>query len=188
MAKQVYSTGEAAAICRISQQTIIRCFDRGDLEGFLVPGSKFRRIPRASLIRFMKQNKIPLDQLESAKRKVLIVEDDQQIVDLLVDALKEDGRFEVQSTGSGYEAGLLTAKFRPDVMVLDYLLPDVNGNLVCRTVRANEDLADTKVIIVSGVIDKKDVDRLFSDGADEFIQKPFDVSHLVNRIAALAGI
>ena len=188
MAKQVFSTGEAAQICGISQQTIIRCFDRGDLKGFLVPGSKFRRIPRDSLIRFMKHNKIPLGQLDSAKRKVLIVEDDQQIVRLLVDVLNGDGRFETKSTGSGYEAGLLTEKFRPDVLVLDYLLPDINGNLVCQTVRANPDLADTKIIIVSGVIDRKDVDGLLADGADEFIQKPFDVNHLIDRICVLLSM
>ena len=188
MAKQVYSTGEAAQICRISQQTIIRCFDRGELKGFLVPGSKFRRIPRESLIKFMKQNKIPLDQIDSAQSKVLLVEDDREIVDLLTDVLKADGRFEVKSTGSGYEAGLLTEKFRPDVLVLDYLLPDINGNVVCQTVRSNPDLAATKIIIVSGVIDKKEVNGLLANGADEFIQKPFDVHHLVNRISALLGI
>lgn len=188
MAKQVFSTGEAAQVCGISQQTIIRCFDRGELKGFLVPGSKFRRIPRDSLLRFMKRHNIPLGQLDSAKRKVLIVEDDEQIVRLLLDVLNNDGRFETKSTSSGYEAGLLTEKLRPDVLVLDYLLPDINGNLVCQTVRANPDLADTKIIIVSGVIDGKDVERLLSDGADEFIQKPFDVNHLIDRICVLLNM
>lgn len=185
MAKQVFSTGEAAQICGISQQTIIRCFDKGELAGFLVPGSKFRRIPREDLIQFMKRHGIPLGQLASAKRKVLIVEDDLAIVELLRDVLVRDGRFEVKATSSGYEAGLLTEKFRPDLMVLDYLLPDINGNVVCQTVRANPDLAATKIIIVSGVINKDEVDQLLSDGADEFIQKPFDVGHLVGRVSAL---
>ncbi len=45
-AKQVFTTGEAADICQVSQQTIIRCFDSGRLHGFRVPGSRFRRIPR----------------------------------------------------------------------------------------------------------------------------------------------
>lgn len=44
--KSVFTTGEAAKICKVSQQTIIRCFDNGQLKGFRVPGSKFRRIPR----------------------------------------------------------------------------------------------------------------------------------------------
>ena len=188
MAKKVYSTGEVAQMCGISQQTIIRCFDRGELKGFLVPGSKFRRIPRDSLISFMKKNNIPLDELGSTKRKVLIVEDDPEIVDLISDLLSRDGRFETKATDSGYEAGLLTQKFRPDVLILDYLLPDINGSVVCKTVRDNPDLADTRIIIVSGVIDKNEVNRLLAAGADEFIRKPFDVDHLLNRICVLLGM
>ena len=59
--KRIFTTGEAADICKVSQQTIIRCFDSGRLGGFRVPGSKFRRIPRADLIKFMRENEIPTD-------------------------------------------------------------------------------------------------------------------------------
>ena len=62
--KQVFSTGDAAEICKLSQQTIIRCFDSGRLRGFRVPGSRFRRIPREELVRFMKENNIPAEALE----------------------------------------------------------------------------------------------------------------------------
>ena len=61
--KTVFTTGEAAKICKVSQQTIIRCFDSGQLKGFRVPGSRFRRIPREALYRFMKENSIPTDAL-----------------------------------------------------------------------------------------------------------------------------
>src|SRR5215472_11917083 len=69
--KTVFTTGEAADICKVSQQTIIRCFDSGRLKGFRVPGSRFRRIPRDALIAFMKDNNIPPDALDSGKQKVL---------------------------------------------------------------------------------------------------------------------
>src|SRR5437764_11469415 len=75
--KTVFTTGEAAKICKVSQQTIIRCFDSGQLKGFRVPGSRFRRIPRAELYSFMRDNGIPTDALESGKRKLLIVDDDR---------------------------------------------------------------------------------------------------------------
>lgn len=61
--KKVFTTGEAAALCGVSQQTIIRSFDSGQLQGFRVPGSKFRKIPRDNLIRFMKENGVPLNDL-----------------------------------------------------------------------------------------------------------------------------
>ena len=72
--KDLFTTGEAAEICRVSQQTIIRCFDSGRLRGFRVPGSKFRRIPRQNLVKFMRDNSIPLDNLDSGRKKVLVVE------------------------------------------------------------------------------------------------------------------
>ena len=74
-AKSVYTTGEVARICSISQQTVIRCFDSGRLRGFRVPGSKFRRIPRDQLINFMKSNDIPLDKLGQSKKRILIIDD-----------------------------------------------------------------------------------------------------------------
>ncbi|MCD4699276.1 MAG: helix-turn-helix domain-containing protein, partial [Phycisphaerae bacterium] len=97
--KSVFTTGEVAEICRLSQQTIIRCFDSGQLEGFRVPGSKFRRIPRDKLKKFMREHEIPLDALESDKIKVLVVDDDPDIVEMFVDALSRDGRFETRTAG-----------------------------------------------------------------------------------------
>lgn len=61
----VFTTGDAAKACHVSQQTIIRCFDSGTLKGFRVPGSRFRRIPREKLMDFMKENGIPMDMVES---------------------------------------------------------------------------------------------------------------------------
>ena len=90
--KTVFTTGEAAKICKVSQQTIIRCFDSGQLKGFRVPGSRFRRIPRDQLFCFMRDNGIPTDALESGKRKVLIVDDDAELVELISDVLERDGR------------------------------------------------------------------------------------------------
>ncbi len=183
--KDLFTTGEAAEICNISQQTIIRCFDSGKLDGFRIPGSRFRRIPRDNLIKFMKDNGIPLDHLEiahSGRIKVLIVDDDTEIVELMVDVLTRDGRFDIRTASSGYDAGLLTQQFMPDVMILDYMLPDVNGNIVCQTVKRNPDFANVKIIIVSGVVNQEEIKDLLNAGATEFISKPFNIAELVEKI------
>ena len=180
--KDLFTTGEAADICRVSQQTIIRCFDSGRLKGFRVPGSKFRRIPRASLIRFMRDNSIPLDNLDSGKRKVLIVDDDAEIVELISDILSREGGFEIRTASSGYEAGMITQQFRPDLILLDYMLPDVNGNVVCQTIRKNPEFENTRIIIVSGVIKQDEIDQLLRAGAQDFLHKPFNVSELVEKV------
>jgi excisionase family DNA binding protein len=182
--KDLFTTGEAAEVCKVSQQTIIRCFDSGRLEGFRVPGSKFRRIPRHSLIRFMKDNSIPLDSIDSGKRKVLIVDDDQEIVELMVDILSKDGRFETKTASSGYEAGIATEQFRPEVILLDYMLPDVNGNVVCQTIKRNPEFEDIKIIIVSGVVKQDEIDQLIRSGAEDFVKKPFSVATLIGRVTA----
>lgn len=186
--KAVFTTGEAAELCRVSQQTIIRCFDSGRLRGFRVPGSKFRRIPREDLIRFMRENNIPVDELERGRKRVLVVDDDPQIVELFVDMLENDPRFEVRTANSGYAAGLMTEQFKPDLILLDYMLPDINGNEVCRTLRANPNYASTRIIIVSGVAKQNEVDELLAAGADDFVKKPFNIDRLLGRMSELLGV
>ncbi len=183
--KDLFTTGEAAEVCRVSQQTIIRCFDAGRLEGFRVPGSRFRRIPRQSLVKFMKENKIPLDAIESGKRKVLVVDDDAEIVELIVDVLVRDGRFETETASSGYEAGIATERFRPELILLDYMLPDVNGNIVCQAIRGNPEFENIKIIVVSGVVKRDEIAQLIKSGAEDFIRKPFDVAELTGKITAV---
>ncbi len=183
--KDLFTTGEAAEICKVSQQTIIRCFDAGRLEGFRVPGSKFRRIPRQSLVKFMKDNKIPLDKIGSGKIKVLVVDDDPEIVELIVDVLDRDGRFETKAVSSGYEAGIATQQYHPELILLDYMLPDVNGNVVCQTIRRNPNFGNIKIIIVSGVIKQDEIDQLLKSGAEDFIKKPFNITELTDRITTV---
>lgn len=190
--KKVFTTGEAAEICKVSQQTIIRCFDAGRLQGFRVPGSRFRRIPREELIRFMQANEIPLDPLQKPidpdRYRILVVEDDRNILDIFEDTIGRDERFEVRTAATGYDAGMLTESFRPHLLVLDYMLPDINGNIVCQRLRARAEFADTRVIFVSGVVDQTEVDRLIRAGADDFLKKPFSVSQLLEKIETLLGI
>ncbi len=183
--KAVFTTGEAAGICRLSQQTIIRCFDSGQLEGFRVPGSKFRRIPRASLLKFMKDNGIPLDSMGEGKIKVLIVDDEPEVVKLFEQTLAADSRFETATASTGYEAGVLTQQFRPDVVLLDLMLPDINGQVVCRTIRENPELAGTRVIILSGAMADGEAEVLLAAGADECINKPFNVEKVIETIVKL---
>lgn len=186
--KTVYTTGEAAEICKVSQQTIIRCFDSGRLKGFRVPGSRFRRIPREALIAFMRDNNIPVDALDSGKTRIMVVDDDPEIVELFVDVLERDGRFEVKTASTGYDAGVLTQEFMPDLVILDYMLPDINGNVVCQTIRKNPNFEHIKIIIVSGVVNQDEINDLLKAGADEFVKKPFNIEKLIERIGQLASV
>jgi excisionase family DNA binding protein len=198
--KRIFTTGEAAELCKVSQQTIIRCFDNGRLNGFKVPGSKFRRIPRDELIRFMRANDIPTDILtgpvlrnpapsdSKATKRILIVDDDLAIVELFQDLLSRDTRLETRAASTGYDAGVQTEAFRPHLVLLDFMLPDINGNLVCSRLRANPNLSGVRILCVSGVVDQTEIQSLREAGADDFIKKPFDIHHLLTRVYDLLGI
>ncbi len=180
--KTVFTTGEAAKVCKVSQQTIIRCFDNGQLKGFRVPGSRFRRIPREALYRFMKDNGIPTEALESGKRKVLLVDDDAELVELINKVLEEDGRFEVRIASNGFDAGMMVKEYRPDLIVLDVMLPDINGKEVCHRVRADPTLEDVRILCISGMIEEDKIAELKLAGADDFLHKPFDIEELIERM------
>jgi excisionase family DNA binding protein len=186
--KTVFTTGEAAKICKVSQQTIIRCFDNGQLKGFRVPGSRFRRIPREALYKFMKDNGIPTDALESGKRKVLLVDDDVELVELMSKVLEEDGRFEVRVANNGFDAGMMVKEYRPDLIVLDVMLPDINGKEVCHRVRADNTLEDVRILCISGMIEDDKIQELKLSGADDFLHKPFDIEELIDRMCSLMEI
>src|SRR5580658_3970600 len=183
--KTVFTTGEAAKICKVSQQTIIRCFDSGQLKGFRVPGSRFRRIPRDQLYLFMRDNGIPTDALESGKRKIAVVDDDEELVELIVEVLQRDGRFEVRSVNNGFDAGMMVKEYHPDLIVLDIMLPDINGKEVCQRVRSDSNLDDVKIICISGMVETDKIAELRQAGANDFLQKPFEVEKLVERMCHL---
>jgi excisionase family DNA binding protein len=183
--KEVFTTGEAAKICKVSQQTIIRCFDSGQLKGFRVPGSRFRRIPKHDLFQFMRDHGIPTDALETGKRKIQIVDDDQELVELINDVLERDGRFEIRTVNNGFDAGMMVKDYHPDLLVLDVMLPDINGREVCQRVRSDKSMDDVRIICISGMVEEDKIAELKSSGANDFLQKPFEVEKLLERICML---
>ena len=136
----------------------------------------------------MRTNEIPLENIESALKRILVVDDDPEIASLMHDVFGDDGRFDVRVVHNGYDAGMETERFVPHLIVLDYMLPDINGNIVCRRVRENEMLQDTRVLCVSGVIEASEVEGLMDSGADGFMKKPFDLRELIGRVESLLGM
>ena len=148
----------------------------------------------------MRENDIPTESIEpagadestggggSGKARVLIVDDDPQIVDVFVEMLSRTGEFEVRTAQTGYDAGMQTESFRPDLIVLDYMLPDVNGNVVCRELRKRSEFAGTKIVFISGVVGRDEVAELKRSGADEFVSKPFDLNAVLALIRELVGV
>jgi len=133
----------------------------------------------------MKDNGIPTDALESGKRKVLLVDDDVELVELMTKVLEEDGRFDVRVACNGFDAGMMVKEYRPDLIVLDVMLPDINGKEVCHRVRADPTLEEVRILCISGMIEEDKIQELRLSGADDFLHKPFNIEDLIDNMCAL---
>lgn len=136
----------------------------------------------------MRDNGIPTDALESGKRKVLVVDDDKDLVELIVDVLERDGRFETRSVNNGFDAGMMVKEYRPDLIVLDVMLPDINGKEVCQKIRSDNSLEEVKIICISGMVEEDKIAELKIAGANDFLQKPFDSEKLIERMCNLLEV
>lgn len=186
--KDILTTGEVAKICNVAPRTVSKWFDSGQLRGYRIPGSKDRRIPISSLIRFMKAHNIPLDGLESGRTRVLIVDDESEIVDVLEKVLTEQANYEVTTAHSGFSAGVEVEKFRPHVMLLDMHLGDINGEDVLKLVRDNDDLQMTKVVAMSGKLTDGQAQHLIQNGFDGYLKKPFHVRQVIDAVEEATAI
>src|SRR5213080_5526420 len=148
--KDVLTTGEVAKICNVAPRTVSKWFDSGALHGYRIPGSKDRRIPLNQLIRFMKHHGMPLNGLMTGCTRVLIVDGEKDIVEVLEKILEDEAKYEVEVAKGGFAAGVIAEKFRPHVILLDLHLPDIDGKEVCKHVKKNADLQLTKGIAMSG--------------------------------------
>ena len=180
--KDVLTTGEVAKICNVAPRTVSKWFDSGALHGYRIPGSKDRRIPLNQLIRFMKQHGMPLNGLMTGCTRILIVDDEQDIVEVLEKILEDEAKYEVEVAKGGFAAGVIAEKFRPHVILLDLHLSDIDGKEVARQVKNNPDLQLTKVIAMSGKMVEDEAKGIVAQGFDGFLKKPFHVKQVIEAI------
>lgn len=186
--KDVFTTGDVARLCRVTIRTVIKWYDQGHLDGYRLPGSRERRFTRTSVERFMRQNDIPMEFIGEVARRVLVVDDDRHIRDLVVRYLQTLGVLEVESASSGWEAGLKIATFRPSVLLLDFRLGDTTGDKVVQTIRAMEDIAQPAIVIMSAHLSDDEAAEVLEVGADEVIRKPFELTTLREVVLRRAGL
>jgi two-component system phosphate regulon response regulator PhoB len=115
---------------------------------------------------------------------VLIVEDEAAIVTMLRYNLEREG-FRVYTTGDGGEAITMVKEYRPDIIVLDWMLPSKTGVEICRELRWNNDTKNIPIIMLSARGEEGDRIRGLDAGADDYMVKPFSPSELVARIKAV---
>jgi excisionase family DNA binding protein len=153
----ILTTFQAAKLCGVSHKSIERWIDAGLLPGFRTPGGH-RRVHRADLLGFVQSRRT----MESGTRltgpkdgeapRVLIVDDDPSIRMLFQEFFRTayGDKYSIEVAGSGYDAGVQVERFKPHVMLLDLMMPDLNGFQVCEKTRMDADHASMIIIAMTG--------------------------------------
>ena len=121
-----------------------------------------------------------------ARSVVLVADDDRDILDLLAFRLGRAG-YEVVSASDGEEALRLAVERKPDLAVLDVMMPKLDGYEVTRRMRADESTKRIPVILLTARVQEHDVARGFEVGADDYMKKPFSPAELRARVQAIIG-
>lgn len=185
--EEVFTVFKASKHCQVSSKTIINWIDAGHINAYRTPGGH-RRIKKSDLEAFMRKQGIPIPDMEEEnnRKKILVVDDDPIIVESIVLSLEEDEHdYEVISASDGFEAGLQVNHFKPDLLILDIMMPDIKGYEVCEKVKNTPETRGTKIIVLSAYLDEEKFEKMKAHGADACFSKPLPLSQLKVEVARL---
>lgn len=166
------TTHQIAGLLGVSERTVANWIDRGHLDAFRTPGGH-RRVSPQALREFLKTRNIPVPDELAEEVQVLIVEDDPMVAETLKGYLEEgDTPYETTTIGDGVSALIHIGNRRPRVVLLDILMPGMDGLEVCRKIRKNPLLADVAVIFVTGYTDIEAEKVKEETGAVDVLFKP----------------
>ena len=188
--EDILTVFKASKYCNVSSKTIINWIESGHISAYKTVGGH-RRIKKSDLEAFMKKQGIPIpeDGIAEERIRILVVDDDPIIVETIVQALEEDEYdYEVISAADGFEAGIQVTHFKPRLLILDIMMPDIKGYEVCRKFKSREDTKDTKIIVLSAYLDDEKFEKMKEYGADLCFSKPLPLPQLKEEVARLLGL
>ena len=177
-----YTTFEISQICGVNPTTVQNWIKGKRLKAFQTPGGH-RRVRREDLISFMKEFSMPLPEgLMQNPPLAMIVDDESDILDMLEELLKSgENEINVVRAQSGIAALLMIGEFRPDLLILDLMMPGMNGFDVCQKLKANSSTQNIKIVAISGDHNPAVRHRILDSGADLFFTKPLDIIGFRNQ-------
>ena len=119
-------------------------------------------------------------------RKILVVDDEPTIVSIIEDVLQLNG-MEAMGAADADEAEQMLKRVRPDLILLDVMMPKTNGFMLCEKLKSIPEYKDIPIIFVTVMSKKKDMEKGLALGAVDFITKPFDPEDLVKRVKKVLG-
>ncbi len=183
-----YTTFEISQICQVNPTTVQNWVKEGKLKAFVTPGGH-RRIQREDLLAFLKEFGMPVpEELAGRPPLIMVVDDEADVVEMLTSLLKSgDDPVEVVSAQGGVEALLMIGDRKPDLLILDIKMPDMDGFEVCRQLRNSLANRNIKIVAITGDKDPETRTRILEAGADLFFSKPLEVMRFRNDALKLIG-
>ena len=187
---EILTVSQAGKCCKVSPKTIINWIEAGHLKAYKTVGGH-RRIKKEDLDQFLRDKGMPLPEEPKGeeRKKILVVDDDKIIVETIVQSLEEDEYgYEMISASDGFEAGLQVSHFKPDLLILDIMMPDINGYEVCQKVKSSPETKDIKIIVLSAYLNDEAFKQMKEYGADACFSKPLPLEQLKYEVAKLLGL
>ena len=119
--------------------------------------------------------------------KKILLADDSVTIQKVVSITLAHEDFDLTIVDNGSKAVSKAKEIKPDVILLDVVMPDKDGYQVCQEIKGNADLKNTPVILLTGTFEPFDADRAAEVGADDFIKKPFESHTLINKVKEMAS-
>jgi excisionase family DNA binding protein len=183
--KSIYTTHEVSRLLHVNPRSVINWIEQSLLPSYRTPGGH-RRIRRDDLLAFLRKHQIPTpESLVEGKFNVLIVDDELEIVDLMKTFLLRQGGYDVATASDGITALLEVGRTKPDLLILDIMIPGVDGIEVCRRIKNNSNNR-TIIIAVSGSAEHEN--DIIRAGADAFMVKPLDLERLQGEARRLLRV
>lgn len=183
--QKAYTTFEAAKICHVTHHSIKNWIKQGLIKASRTPGGHYR-ILQDDLDAFREEyDMFPRDKRAGMKR-IMVVDDDPDALAMMEKVLVGEG-FELIKVSNATEVGLKAAQLLPDLILLDFLMPEVNGFEVCKALRNNDLTRNTPIMAVTCLTKEREIERIFACGADEYLAKPFKLGQLLEKVRELIG-
>ena len=182
--KAVLTTGDVAAHCHVSYETVMNWIKSGKLKAHKTPGGH-HRIPARDFSAFLEEYNMPLPEIEPVRRKVLVVDDDPGLVSVIVEFFDNAGEYELATASDGFAAGIQVVKFCPDLIVLDLMMPNIDGFEVCKSLKSNPETQQVLILVITGYAEEENIQKALACGADYCMAKPFRIAELKKKVDEL---
>jgi len=182
------TTGDIANYCEVTSAAVLRWIDSGKLPVFTTPGGHYR-VLRIDFRDFLMRTGMFIDDGFFGKgqgpKRILIVDDEPAVVAFIEEALRLEGDYALATAYDGFEAGHQLAIFKPDLLVLDIMLPGMDGFEICRRLKTDPAMSHVKVLAVTGFATEENIEKILGYGADDFLAKPLKLEDLRKKVHEL---